>query len=93
MNNHIGSKLDDFLKEENIKISKDRLIENFKNILGQGIKDGIIAKDYDVYIPKKLPRKLKKKYRKNQIIPIKLYYRPVTKRVEFTLTIGNESEE
>ena len=87
MINHIGSKLDDFLKEENIKISKDRLI-----VLEQGIKDGIIAKDYDVYIPKKLPRKLKKKYRKKQIIPIKCYYRPVTKRVEFTLTIGNESE-
>ena len=117
-NNHIGSKFDDFLKEENIEISEDEareqisnmlkdkcmgflqkkleptsenhLKEQIEDVLKEAYDKSAIIPDYKVKRTK-LPRKLKKKYKKEQRICFDIEYRQ-PQWIEFTIPI-EESEQ
>lgn len=117
--NYIGSKFDDFLKEENIEIKEDEIRERLKNmfkdkcmdflqkkieptnenylkeqvkeVLKEAYDKGVMIHDWKVKRTK-LPRKLKKKYKKQQRICFDIEYRQ-PQRIEFAIPIEESEDE
>ena len=97
----IRKRLDDMLKKDCIEFLGKKLepdsenAQRFFNGLNDYfkglVKQKLVMPDYEIKKPK-LPRKLKKKYKKERILSFDLYFRKPD-RVEFTIPIDKEIAE
>lgn len=85
--NDIKSELSKFLFSKPDKEIKEQLIKNIEDYLQQNaISKNLISPDYKIERTK-LPRKLKKKHKKEQIMDINIYYNPLIRKISGSIII------